>query len=105
MTVSVDREPALLAGVRTVAREVAAAHADDVDRAGRFPIETIEALREQRALSAFVPVELGGGGASLETVAAAARSSAASAAPPRWCSPCTRSRWHDRSTPGARQLV
>jgi len=37
MSVVVDREQELLAGVRTIAKDIAAAHADDVDRAGRFP--------------------------------------------------------------------
>jgi acyl-CoA dehydrogenase len=69
MSVALDREHALVQSVRTIAREVAAAHAGDVDRAGRFPTETIEALREERALSAAVPADLGGQGASLETVA------------------------------------
>ncbi len=70
MSVAVDREPELLAGVRTIAREVAAAHADDVDRAGRFPAETVDALRAAGALSAPVPEALGGGGASLSAIAA-----------------------------------
>lgn len=61
----------LLEEVERIGREVASVHADDVDQAGRFPRETIDALREQRALSAFVPVALGGGGAALETVASA----------------------------------
>ncbi len=69
MSLAVDRDEALLDTVRVVAREVSHRHADDVDRSARFPIETIDALREQRALSAFVPTELGGGGASFETVA------------------------------------
>jgi acyl-CoA dehydrogenase len=65
----VDADPALLAGVREIARDVASAHADDVDRQSRFPLETIDALRAERALSAFVPAELGGAGASFETIA------------------------------------
>jgi acyl-CoA dehydrogenase len=65
----VDPDQALLASVREIAREVASAHADDVDRQARFPAETIDALRAERALSAFVPAELGGGGASFETIA------------------------------------
>ncbi len=69
MSVAIDPDEALQASVRTIAQEVAAAHADDVDRSARFPIETIDALREQRALSAFVPTELGGGGVSFETLA------------------------------------
>ena len=58
-----------MAGVGRIARDVAAAHADDVDRSARFPAETIDALREERALSAFVPVEFGGGGVSFEALA------------------------------------
>jgi acyl-CoA dehydrogenase len=70
MSVAVDREQELLAGVRTIARDVAAARADDVDRAGRFPAETIDALRAAGALSAPVPEALGGGGVSLGAIAA-----------------------------------
>jgi acyl-CoA dehydrogenase len=69
MTVTVSSDGALLELVRGIGRDVAAAHADDVDRNARFPHESIEALREQRALSAAVPVELGGGGASFEAIA------------------------------------
>lgn len=65
----VDTDRALVASVREIAREVASAHADDVDREARFPAETIDALRAERALSAFVPAKLGGGGARFETIA------------------------------------
>ena len=92
MSVAVDREQELLAGVRTIARDVAAAHADDVDRDGRFPAETIDALRAAGALSAPVPEALGGGGISLGTIAACClRARALPAGPARWSSPCTRS--------------
>lgn len=57
--------------VRTIADEITAGAADDVDRNARFPAETIDALREAKALSALVPTELGGGGISFETVARA----------------------------------
>jgi acyl-CoA dehydrogenase len=70
MSVVIDREQELLAGVRTIARDIAAVHADDVDRAGRFPAETIGALRAAGALSAPVPEALGGGGVSLGAIAA-----------------------------------
>ena len=53
MSVALDREDALLTTIRTVAREVAAVNAADVDFNARFPVETINALREERALSAF----------------------------------------------------
>jgi acyl-CoA dehydrogenase len=69
MSILVDRDQALLASVGQIARDVAAANADDVDRNARFPAETIAALRAERALSAFVPTELGGAGVSFEAVA------------------------------------
>ena len=71
MSVSIDQDQAFLDAVRRIADEVAAPNADSVDREARFPIETIEALREERALSAAVPAELGGGGLGLPTIAAA----------------------------------
>jgi acyl-CoA dehydrogenase len=69
MSVAIDRDQVLLEIVRVVAREVAAANAEDVDRSARFPVETIDALRKQGVLSAFIPSEYGGGGVCLETVA------------------------------------
>lgn len=69
MSVAVTPDEALVTAVRTIGTEVAAAHASAVDREARFPQETIEALRELRALSAFIPPELGGAGASLPTIA------------------------------------
>jgi acyl-CoA dehydrogenase len=71
MTVALDRDQAFLEEVRRIAVEVAAINADSVDRDARFPIETVTALREARALSAYIPVELGGGGVSLEAIAQA----------------------------------
>ena len=73
MTTETDRSAGLLDGVRAIAREVAAVHADDVDRNARFPSESIQALREEGALSAFVPTELGGGGIPLDVVASCCR--------------------------------
>ena len=71
MSITVDRDQALLADVCRIADEAAAPCADDVDRRARFPRESIDALAEARALSAFVPEELGGGGVSFEALAAA----------------------------------
>lgn len=71
MSVAVDRDQAFLAAVRRVADEFAEPNADDVDRSARFPVEAIDALRQERALSAYVPVELGGGGVSFESLATA----------------------------------
>jgi len=48
-----------------VAEEVAALHAEDVDRNARFPVETIDALRDAGVLGAMVPTTLGGEGATL----------------------------------------
>jgi len=71
MSIAVDRDLAFLDAIRKVADDVAAPHADDVDREARFPAETIDALRAEGALSALVPTELGGGGVSFEAIAAA----------------------------------
>jgi acyl-CoA dehydrogenase len=71
MSTSAEKDAAFLTAVRRIADEVAAPNADDVDRAARFPVETIDALKAEGGLSAFVPVELGGGGISFEAIAAA----------------------------------
>jgi acyl-CoA dehydrogenase len=69
MTVLVDRDQEFVASIRRIADDVAAAHADEVDRNARFPREAVDALREAGALGAFVPERLGGGGLSLEAIA------------------------------------
>jgi acyl-CoA dehydrogenase len=51
-----------------IADEVAAPAADEVDLQGRFPVETISALRSEGLLSALVPRSLGGMGASYSEV-------------------------------------
>jgi acyl-CoA dehydrogenase len=71
VSISVDRDDALLDAVGAIADEYAAPNAAAVDREARFPAETIAALREERALSAFIPTEFGGGGVAFETIAAA----------------------------------
>ncbi len=71
MSIAVDRDQAFLDAVVAIADEHAAPNAAAVDREARFPAETIAALREERALSAFIPTELGGGGVAFETIAAA----------------------------------
>ena len=60
----------LLATVRTIASEVAASHADEVDVQARFPHETVAALRQAKVLSAGVPVALGGFGCGIGQQAA-----------------------------------
>jgi acyl-CoA dehydrogenase len=71
VSVTAGADATLLEEIVRIAGEVAAEHADAVDREARFPIETVTALREAKALSALVPAELGGAGVSLETIAAA----------------------------------
>jgi acyl-CoA dehydrogenase len=61
---------ALGAAAARVGAEVAAAHADRVDRDAVFPREAIDALRRERLLGAQVPRELGGLSASVADVAA-----------------------------------
>ncbi|HMK64094.1 MAG TPA: acyl-CoA dehydrogenase family protein [Acidimicrobiales bacterium] len=60
-----------VAAVDSVAREVAAPAADEVDRQARFPSEAVEALRAEGALSALIPPALGGTGAEIGEVAEA----------------------------------
>ena len=71
MSLTVDRDQVFLDAVKTIARDVAAVHADAVDRDARFPQEAVGSLREAGALSAYVPESLGGGGVSLAAIARA----------------------------------
>jgi acyl-CoA dehydrogenase len=71
MSVAVDRDQAFVDEVRRIAADVAAPHADAVDREARFPEEAVAALREAQALSAFVPADLGGGAISFTALAQA----------------------------------
>ena len=93
MTVDVDRDVAFLTAIRRIADEVAAPNADSVDREARFPKETIDALRAEGALSAFVPARLGGGDVSFETIVRPGRlrrqstSARLIVAPPQWLEP------------------
>jgi acyl-CoA dehydrogenase len=50
---------------------MAAQHAEDVDRRGRFPSEAVEALRAAGALGWGVPWEYGGAGAKIDVLAGA----------------------------------
>lgn len=61
---------ALLSTARTIAVEVAAVHAGDVDAKSRFPHEAVDAMRAARLLSAGVPASLGGFGCDLGQQAA-----------------------------------
>ncbi|CAM2138368.1 Acyl-CoA dehydrogenase [Pararobbsia alpina] len=64
-----ETEFAALEAQARAAAQVAATHADDVDRAARFPSEAVAALREQGLLGAMVPRAFGGHGASLRCLA------------------------------------
>ncbi|WP_109050659.1 acyl-CoA dehydrogenase family protein [Azospirillum sp. TSA6c] len=68
---SVPAPANIVARARTIGAEIAARHAADVDRDGRFPSEAFDALREQKLLGVMIPADLGGGGAPLFDVAAA----------------------------------
>ncbi|HEY7424435.1 MAG TPA: acyl-CoA dehydrogenase family protein, partial [Gemmataceae bacterium] len=56
-----------------LAREVLARHADDVDRQGRWPGESLASLRESGLLGLTVPSASGGGGEGQQTFAAVTR--------------------------------
>ncbi len=69
MIVTPAEEVGFLETVRTIAEDIAAVHAAEVDVDARFPEEAITALRDAGALSALVPTEYGGQGLSLKVVA------------------------------------
>jgi acyl-CoA dehydrogenase len=71
VSVVVEPDQGFLDDARRIAREVAAVHADHVDRHARFPTESVAAMREARLLSAFVPARLGGGAVSMAALAQA----------------------------------
>jgi acyl-CoA dehydrogenase len=48
---------------------VAAQYCDKIDRDGRFPHETLQALKEARLMGAMIPREYGGEGLSLDEIA------------------------------------
>ncbi len=60
----------LVARARTIGSTIASQCAGDVDRAGRFPVETVAAMRDAALLSALVPVEHGGSGATMRELVA-----------------------------------
>lgn len=61
--------PQLLSAVKAIAEGVAGKNAADVDSQGRFPIESVKALKEASVLSALIPKELGGAGCSMREAA------------------------------------
>jgi acyl-CoA dehydrogenase len=69
MDISAYTYDVLLESVRTLARDVAAVNASDVDQRARFPQETLVALRRARVLSAPVSAEYGGSGCNMSQLA------------------------------------
>ena len=65
---TMTRSGAVGARMAAIADEVAGPAAADVDERGRFPSETIAALRAEGLLAALVPTASGGGGATLAEV-------------------------------------
>lgn len=59
----------LLRQVHSIGSETLAAHAEAVDRDARFPVESFDALKKARLLSAYVPVEYGGMGLDISQIA------------------------------------
>ena len=57
-----------LIGRAQAAAAVSAEHAAEVDRAARFPLEAMEAIRKERLLGVLVPTALGGEGADFGAV-------------------------------------
>jgi acyl-CoA dehydrogenase len=55
----------LLKNIYDIGKNVIAANAEDVDKQARFPKESINALKELKLLSAYVPKEFGGMGLDL----------------------------------------
>ena len=66
--VVMTRAGAVADRMAAIADTVAGPAAADVDERGRFPSETVAALRSEGLLAALVPVEFGGGGATLAEV-------------------------------------
>jgi acyl-CoA dehydrogenase len=59
----------VLERVNAIAREVVAPNAEAVDRDARFPREAFDALKAEKLLSAYVPVEYGGMGFDIAQIA------------------------------------
>lgn len=66
--IQMTRGAAVAPAMADIADRVAGPAAADVDERGRFPTETIDALKAEGLLAALVPVEYGGGGATLSQV-------------------------------------
>lgn len=56
---------AIVERIQAIGREIIAVHADAVDRDARFPHEAFDALKAEKMLSCYVPVEYGGMGLNI----------------------------------------
>jgi len=54
--------------VTKIGQQIISAHAADVDKKARFPSESVQALKELKLLSAYVPLSEGGMGLNIEQV-------------------------------------
>lgn len=63
-----EKHNELVAKTQSIAKEVAAQHAADVDAKSRFPAETYDALKKAKLLSTSVPTELGGDGCGMQAL-------------------------------------
>ena len=68
MTATMLQFKDLHARATAIGKDIAAVHADAVDREGRFPHETFAALKRERLLGAMVPKAMGGEGASFAEI-------------------------------------
>lgn len=59
----------LINAVKAISEGVARENAADVDSKGRFPVESVAALKKARVLSALIPKELGGAGCTMREAA------------------------------------
>ena len=59
----------LLKNIKQAGREIIGPNAADVDMHARFPHESIQALKDLKLLSCYVPTELGGMGLNVVQVA------------------------------------
>ena len=69
MTKRAESFDELLQRVRTIAKDVAAPNAPDVDAKARFPRETVDALKRAGVMSALVPPAYGGAGCTMRELA------------------------------------
>lgn len=59
----------LLRQVHAIGSETLAVYAADVDRDARFPVESLNAMKDAKLLSAYVPTEYGGMGLNIQQIA------------------------------------